>query len=496
MSPLPAPVAGRLPALRRLVLTVLVLALGGGAYALTTTLAASGSSYAAATPRAHCGPGAKPETDIQGRVPQKDFDDGRAARGYRCNTRQVSHQGSTGGFKVWRYRDRQGHVCAYYDSTLLFPKDVLFNAAKGLGVIVLDMSDPRQPRQTATLTSPAMQSPHESLLLNKRRGLLGAVLGNPGTSVGILDLYRVRDDCRHPQLLSSTDTALLGHESGWSPDGRTFYASSTGGQTFVAIDVSDPTNPRRIFQQYGVNYHGLRVSDDGNTLYVANIGNPTGASISSGGLRILDVSEIQARKPNPQVHVVADLTWPEESIPQVAEPFTRNGRDYLLEVDEYANYSLTGGADQASSPVGAARIIDVTDPHHPSVVSDLRLQVHQPSARKGDQKNDPGAAIPVQGYAAHYCSVPTRDNPRIVACSMIVSGLRIFDISNLRKPVEVGYFNKPLAGKKPTNPTAPGAFAMSQPAWDVRHRQVWYSDGNTGFYAVRLTNGLGRLLGR
>ena len=486
----------RKPALRRLGVVLAALVVGVVGVSLSGAMSATGREFAAPTPQGPCGPGARPETDIQGRVPQADYDSGRVKRGYRCNTVPVSHQGSTGGFKVLRYTDAKGNTCAFYDSTLLFPKDVLFNAAKGLGVVVLNMNDPAHPRKTATLTSPAMLSPHESVLLNNKRGLLGAVMGNPYTTAGVLDLYDVRTDCRHPRMLSSTPTAILGHESGWSPDGRTFYASSTGGQTFVPIDVSDPTNPQRIFAQYGVNYHGLRVSDDGKTLYVANIGNPTGASIASGGLRILDVSEIQERKPNPQVHMVSDLSWPELSIPQVAQPFTRDGRDYLLEVDEFANFGLTGGADQASSPVGAARIIDVTDPHHPSVVSDLRLRVHQPSARKGDERNDPGASTPVQGYAGHYCSVPTRDNPRIVACSMIVSGLRIFDISNLRKPVEVGYFNKPLAETKPDNPTAQGGYAMSQPAWDVRHRQVWYSDGNTGFYAVRLTNGVGRLLAR
>ncbi len=108
-------------------------------------------------------------------------------------------------------------MCAYYDSTLLFPKDVLMNAAEGLGVIVLDMSDPSQPRKTDQLVSPAMQSPHESVLVNKKRGLLAAVLGNAATNAGMLDVYDVSEDCRHPQLLSSTPTAVLGHESGWAP---------------------------------------------------------------------------------------------------------------------------------------------------------------------------------------------------------------------------------------------------------------------------------------
>jgi hypothetical protein len=103
----------------------------------------------------------------------------------------------------------------------------------------------------------------------------------------------------------------------------------------------------------------------------------------------------------------------------------------------------------------------------------------------------------VQGYAAHYCSVPYREDPKIVACSMILSGLRIFDISDLRHPVEVGYFNRPvLPGSVAVNPTAAGGYAMSQPEWDLKHKQIWYSDGNSGFYVVGLRGGIGQLLSR
>ena len=57
------------------------------------------------------------------------------------------------------------------------------------------------------------------------------------------------------------------------------------------------------------------------------------------------------------------------------------------------------------------------------------------------------------------------------------------------------YFNEPLMpGKKISVPEAVGGYAMSQPAWDRRRRSVWYTDGNTGFYVVGLTNGVGRLL--
>lgn len=427
-------------------------------------------------------------------MPQSDYDSGRVEQGYRCNTREVARQGRTGGFKTIRYRDEAGHVCAFYDSTLLFPKDLLMNAAEGQGVVVLDMSNPRKPRRTTTLQTAAMDSPHESLLLNKRRGLLAATLGNAATNVGVLDVYDVKSDCRRPTLLSSTPTALLGHESGFAPDGKTFWAASTGGQTLVALDLTDPAVPVPVFEQLGVNYHGLRLSQDGRTMYVANIGTDTSGTFASGGLRILDVSEVQEREPDPGVTVLSDLRWDEGSIAQVAEPFTRDGRPYLLEVDEFANYDFTT-PDQSDAPVGAARIIDIADPRHPVVVSHLRLAVHQPGAREGEQQSDPGAGSPVQGYAGHYCSVPSRRDPRLVACSMIASGLRVFDISDLATPVEVGYFNKPIArGSKPLNPEAEGGYAMSQPAWDRKRSSIWYTDGNSGFYNVRLTHGIGQLL--
>ena len=485
--------------LLRLVVVVLSLGLTGTVLVSGHLVSATGRDFPAPTPQADCGPGAREETGRQGRVPQSDYDSGRVDRGYRCNTIQVAHQGNSGGFKVQRYRDAGGRVCAYYDSTLLFPKDLpsWLAGGEGLGTVVLDMDDPSDPRKVTTLKTPAMNSPHESVLVNKRRGLLAAVQGNAATNVGILDVYDVQDNCRKPRLLSSTPTALLGHESGFAPDGRTFYAASSAGQTLVAVDLRRPRVPKPVFVQEGVNYHGLRLSGDGRTMYVADIGNEQQESgaFSSGGLRILDVSEIQDREPNPSVEVLSDLTWDEHSIPQVAEPFTRNGHRYLLEVDEFANYSIEGGVSQAGAPVGAARIIDIDDPRHPVVVSNLRLAVHQPEARQSNQQNDPGATSPVQGYAAHYCSVPTRKDPQVVACSMIASGLRIFDISDLSDPVEVGYFNKPTRpGEKPANPEAQGGYAMSQPAWDVRRRSVWYTDGNSGFYNVRLVNGVGRLL--
>jgi hypothetical protein len=415
---------------------------------------------------------------MQGRVSAQDVADGRAAQGYLCNTQQVGHYGTTGGFRVYRYTDQAGHVCAFYDTTLMFPTNALLGSTHKTGVFVLDMSDPTHPVQTADLVTPAMQSPHESLSLNTPRGLLAADMGMAFTYPGFVDIYSVAHDCRHPALQSSLPVGVLGHEGTFSPDGNTFWSSSAGGGTLAAIDLSHPTAPVLLWVGRNIDVHGLRLSDDGSTLYFADLGHDG----LTPGLTILDVSQIQRRAANPVARQISHLTWPIVSIPQVPIPVTIGHHPYLVEIDEYA--SLNGGYLPSSDPkaqVGAARIIDIANPYRPAVISNIRLEVNTPAGREASA-GDPGANNPVQGYAGHYCAVPQEVDPGIVACSFIISGLRVFDIRDPYNPREIAYFNMP--------PKGGASWTMCAPSFDVQHHQIWYADGFTGLYAVQVTNGV------
>lgn len=434
-----------------------------------------------ATPQDECGPGSNPETGLQGRISSDDHDSGRGAEGFTCNSEAIGSfgvpsgllPGTVGGYKVERYVDAAGHECAYYDSTLLFPLNAtsLLDAEGGFGVNVLDMSDPAKPVRTDQLVSPAMLSPHESLVLSKERGLLAAVLGNPATNAGIIDVYDISEDCRHPVLLSSSPAGLLGHESGFAPDGRTFYSASPATNTIVAVSLDNPSLPVPL-TVYNIPSHGLQISDDGNRAYVGAIGE---------GLVILDTSEVQARVPNPQIREIARLGWSSMSIPQTAIPVVIDGEPFVIEVDEFG----------AGSAVGAARIIDISDETQPHVVSNLRLEVHQPE-HFNDVEGDPGTFSPIQGYAAHYCNVPQRIDPGIVACSMILSGVRIFDIRDPHAPREIAYFNAPVIDGSLEGLTAGSMqgsnYAMSSPAFAPERGEIWYSDGFQGLHVFRLTN--------
>jgi hypothetical protein len=139
--------------------------------------------------------------------------------------------------------------------------------------------------------------------------------------------------------------------------------------------------------------------------------------------------------------------------------------------------------------------------------------------------------------------VPQRTDPGIVACSFIISGLRVFDIHDPVHPKEIAYFNPPSkdvvgatnqaavasslpnlyvcrlsvlaisASNSPSQPAAAAAppsppdtfgsfpqapfygstlthWAMSAPTFVPSRNEVWYSDGMYGFYVVRLTNGV------
>jgi hypothetical protein len=444
-----------------------------------------------AVPRAVCGPNARQETGIQGRVSRADHVSGLAAKGLQCNAELVGKHtqekagvdgtivGTVGGYKVLRYKDSRGNECAYYDTSLLPPT----NAGDGnLGVRVLDMNDPKNPKLSMILDSAAMVSPHESLVLSEKRGLLMAVAGNLAQAVlpGVVDIYDLEGQlgCSVPILKSSTPLGIFGHESGLAPDGNTFYSASFSTKTVVALDISNAALPV-ILGYIPVNSHGLSISQDGTRAYVAKDAAYVAADGDTGGfgLGIYDVSDFQNRTPNPVGREISSLAWAGISIPQSTVPITIKGKPFVLESDEFGP--------------GASRLIDITNEKTPFVISNLRLQVHQADIRKANpsMEDDPGVNTPfsfAQDYTGHFCNVPTLVDPPIVACSMAVSGLRIFNIEDPYHPYEAAYFTAPVQ----TRAFPEGSnWAYSMPAFVPERKEVWYSEAYTGFYAVKITNG-------
>ncbi len=469
-------------------------------------LSACGSSSAVddALSAVACGPGDLPETGLQGQVPREERLSGRSAQGYRCNLERIGHYQGEGASWVSPSNGR----CAYLPTAFLG-----LLRKQSPGVQVIDASDPTQPFLATNLLGPAMQiGPWESLKISETRHLLGGVAAGPIVAAGYFDVYDIGQDCTRPVHLNGNDTALqipnnlLGHEGNWSPDGRTYWSSGAVAGSLTAIDVVDPARPRILWtglSGFPLN-HGVEFSDDGNRLYLAT-GFP-------GGIVILDVSDIQARKPVPRIRQVSRLSWNITSGAQHALPVFHGGRPYLIVPDEFAAEGV--------------RIIDISDETRPVAVGQIQLEIQRPE-HAGLRAAD-AAGNGLFGYEAHYCDVDRRHNPTALACAFFQSGVRVFDIRQLDRPREIAYFNPPaqvsarsrLAGSEHASglgllPTAtdtdPGALVMSignyvldlgrlsdanlSTDWCTSPPrfvgdQLWVTCQDNGFMVLRFTNGV------
>ena len=399
-----------------------------------------------------CAPGDRPETGIQGEVPIADRRSGRSREGYHCNLSLVGHYSRAEGFEGAAYQATYHGDCAYYETGA--------GTQKRRGTQVVDASDRADPKVVKNLTTPAMLSPWESLKVHPGRQLLAGVMLHTNaqgpftgfTQGGWIDIYDVGQDCANPRLLASRPFAGLSHEGNFSQDGNTFWATAISPGVVTAVDVKDPTNPMAVGRFFTNSViHGIGASPDGNRLYVAYINddayftgvvNPRARALEdaygtqsrrdNNGLAIWDVSEFQARKPNPQAKLISTLFWKDGQIGQHVLPVTRNGKPYVVFVDEYGQ--------------GGPRIIDISDERRPVIVSKLKTEIlmpeHYDKFREGrDYNQEHGGAVVAFTYNTHYCSVDRPTDPTILACSNFSSGLRVFDIRDFAAPREIAYYN-------------------------------------------------------
>ncbi|MCD0449793.1 hypothetical protein LO762_11415 [Actinocorallia sp. API 0066] len=405
---------GRLRAGAALAAVVAVLALSEAAPA------AARPSPDARVPRAECGPGSRPETGLQGQVPLRDRRSGRSQRGYECNLELVSRYQGQGQATV----GASYGTCQYLGTIL--PSAV---TAKRPGVNVIDFANPRKPRLTDSLVSPAtLGGTWETLRVHQGRGLLAAV--SVGAAVGgfFVSVYDVKSDCAHPKLLNgikgtnlTMPGAFPGHEAAWSPDGMTYWTTGIVGGSIAALDMRNPRKPKVIFNGLTDTLsHGVHVSPDGNRVYVANSGVPA-------GINVYDSSDIQKREPRPRLRPIATVTWKDGIVSQYAHPFTQGGRTYMIAVDELGS--------------GGVRFFDLSNERKPKLVRKIKLEINRPehlNARKADL-----ARNGIFGYDSHYCALDRPVDPTALACGWTQSGIRVFDIRDLRRPREIAYFNPP-----------------------------------------------------
>lgn len=368
-----------------------------------------------AVPQTECQPDDLTETDLQGRVPREDILTGRAAQGYACNLEVVGRFQDTS----WASLDTLDD-CAYYGRQ--------FRAG---GVQVLDVSDSTDPTPTDVLVTPAMQDPGESLRVNAKRKLLVGT----GYNESWLDIYDLSEDCRHPRLLASVDMSpAAGHEGWFSPDGNTYYMSTTGpdaAATVFPVDISDPANPRLLSSwAFQSQTHGGSTTEDGTRSYICQQQSPP-----KDALLVVDTSQIADRKTAPQPKVLAQIPLRDNQWCQAAYRVTYSGRPYLIQYGERSGAPDCSRSHDNWANFGYPRILDLADERNPKLVSTALLEVHLPE--HCTEVTGEGAANGL-GYSVHHCSPDRLYNPTILACSWFHGGMRVLDIRDPKNPVEIG----------------------------------------------------------
>jgi hypothetical protein len=212
----------------------------------------------------------------------------------------------------------------------------------------------------------------------------------------------------------------------------------------------------------------------------------------------MDVSEFQFRRPNPKMKVISRLFWEDGGQAQQAKLFWIKGKEHIVFTDESGSGGtggFSGACSRGLSPSGFARIIDISDETQPIVVAQLRLEVHDPAnclQMLGDPSNT--------GYNSHYCTFDRDRNPRMMACSYMKAGIRVFDIRDPFRPREIAYYKPParrtqfLPGSSQWSETADRTddFAATEVRW-VKHKgetHLWFASADNGFQIVRFTNGI------
>ncbi|WP_040511448.1 LVIVD repeat-containing protein [Gordonia soli] len=365
-------------------------------------------------PRADCGPGSLPEVGLQGDVSAEDRNSGRSRLGYRCNLTKLGNARGAGGGIVSASFDH----CSYTGS--LFPGN---NVLRQPGVQVVSVADPTRPRVVGSLTEPAMRGgTWETLKVNPARKLLAATAVPLLWGGGFFSVYDI-SDCEHPRLLNrgpgtTSPLPFTSHEGGFSPDGRTYWASGVFPGHLTAIDISNPAVPRVIWQGlHSFLGHGFGMSPDGNRMYLSNM----------AGITILDTSQVQRRAPYPQVPHVAAYLWPDGQLNQHSIPITYRGRAHIFTADEAGS--------------GGVKLFDVGRANQPRYVAQIKLEINLPKNLDTNLRSATGGSI--FSSNPHYCAVDRPRDPTALACAWESSGIRVFDVRNPNRIKEIAYYNPP-----------------------------------------------------
>lgn len=444
------------------------------------------------------------EPGLQGQTMPADNPGSVLARPYTKGVRIVGHDPIRG-------RDSNVQLawvdhCAYVSSTAgPFPIiGVTVGDPALTGVAVIDTSDPKHPRTVKLLRDggslAAVEAMHAVSAPGRKVLAAAAYHGGEnaaGTSGGHdpeptpawLDIYDA-SDCANPTLMAQVQWPENAHSVRISPDGRYVYGNNlspfTGKGGIQVMDITDMANPRFVgkfgaTRPDGTTFefasHELSFSEDGRRVY-AGVNSSLGGDLNQGitlsppsqkslgpnggGVYILDNSDFVDRRPDPKLRLVGVAPgggW------HSAMPARIGGVPYVV-----------GGAELGACPGTWPRITNIADETKPFIAGEFRLAMNRPEncPEPTPAQKAGGGIVPPPGTAAlHFNDVDSATDTRLGLFNFLWAGLRIADLRDPTKPVEIAYF-------KPGD--ACGGHVRYIPATG----QIWLTCTASGFYVLEL----------
>ncbi|MDZ5696555.1 hypothetical protein [Chelativorans sp. M5D2P16] len=329
------------------------------------------------------------------------------------NTKHIAHIDCPGGGQVW------------VDGNTLY----IGHMRPPSGTTIVDISDPRKPRQIARIDVPPGWHSHKvraqdgiAIVNHERFGSEGPA--DFGGGLAVYDVARPEE----PRLIGKWTTGGKGVHR-YDFDGRYAYISPTAdgyvGNFVMILDLADPANPVEVGRWWipgqwtggGEQYpwddyvpprchHPIRMGD---RLYV---------SYWHHGLFILDISDMS--RPRAIAHVNSSPAFPHPTHTCLPIPQPLKGRDVMVVADEDV-------AKLRPSPPSFAWIYDITDETNPLPISTFQVPDLDPE----------GAPQPPMSG----CHQPSeRFSGTIIPFAWFAQGMRLVDIADPFAPKEVGHF--------------------------------------------------------
>ncbi len=308
-------------------------------------------------------------------------------------------------------------------------KDIAYvgNMASPDGTIILDVSDPRNPREIARLGmlpgthSHKVRVANELMLVN--REFVSPQLA-PSSFRGGLGIYDVSSP-RQPKLICEWTTPGIGVHR-FDFDGRFAYISASEegyiGHIMKILDLANPAEPKEVSRWWipGQWIAGGEVptwkNADHRIHHPLRLGNRLYTSCWLAGLRILDIEDMSTPK------VVSELDWsppyPWPTHTALPVPFPVRGRRLMIVADEDV-------ARTDDHPPSFLWMVDITDEKHPVPFGSFQVEAEDGSPRPAFTgchqpcEKITGTEIPVAWFA---------------------HGLRVVDFSNPHAPREVAWY--------------------------------------------------------